>query len=368
MDGKFANEERIGGLSYWRDILLIAAVIISCLYFARSLLIPLAAAIFLFVLLTALADRIIRFRFGNFGIPIWLAYVVSIILVLFGMLSVLWILTQQDAAVFAAFPKYEARFAIWISGFGDFIGEDNTRFIISTLQSLDFRGWALGALGSATSVLKMLFLIVLFLPFMLAERVQMRAKVKLAAVSPEVGTQILNVMNDASHSLQRYIGVKTLVSLLTGAFSYAVMKPLGVDFAETWAIMTFLLNFIPSIGSIISVVMPAIVAIVQFDSITPFLIIVFGCGGIQFLIGNVLEPALMGKSLNLSPLMVIFSLTFWGTIWGVMGALLSVPITVCIMLLLSHVPRVRWIAILMSGNGTFPTSADQSHPEEHPLV
>ena len=151
---------------------------------------------------------------------------------------------------------------------------------------------------------------------------------------------------------------KTIISLLTAGISYTVFRLLGLEFAETWAVLTFALNFIPSIGSIVAVIFPALVSLVQFDSVTPFLIIVFFCGTVQFLIGNFLDPAMLGRSLNMSSFMVILSLTFWTVVWGLIGAFLSVPLTVCILIVFSHIPATRPLAILMSKDGRLSTEGE----------
>ena len=104
-------------------------------------------------------------------------------------------------------------------------------------------------------------------------------------------------------------------------------------------------------GSIIAVIFPSLIALVQFESIGPFLMIILGCGTLQFLIGNFLDPALLGRSLNMSTFLVILALMFWTTIWGLIGAFLSVPLTVCILIVFSHIPALRPIAILMSLDG-----------------
>ena len=169
-----------------------------------------------------------------------------------------------------------------------------------------------------------------------------------ADMSPE---QFAALLDAISISLQRYVGVKTLISLITAGISYSIFRLLGLEYAETWAVLTFALNFIPSIGSIIAVIFPAMIALVQFESIAPFLVVVLGCGTIQFLIGNFLDPALLGRSLNMSTFLVILALMFWTTVWGLIGAFLSVPLTVCILIVFSHIPALRPVAILMSLDG-----------------
>ena len=130
-----------------------------------------------------------------------------------------------------------------------------------------------------------------------------------------------------------------------------VLRWLGIDFAETWALLIFVLNYIPNIGSIIAVAFPALLALVQFDTLGTFVILVVILTAIQLAIGSVLEPMLMGNSLNMSPFAIILGLAFWGAIWGIVGMFLSVPILVVIMIVCANVPSWRWVAILLSRDG-----------------
>jgi predicted PurR-regulated permease PerM len=129
------------------------------------------------------------------------------------------------------------------------------------------------------------------------------------------------------------------------------MRLIGLDFAETWALLIFVLNYIPNIGSIIAVAFPAVLALVQFETLGPFVVLVLSMTAIQLVIGSVLEPMLMGKSLNMSPFAIILGLSFWGMLWGIVGMFLSVPILVTIMIVCAHVPSWRWVAILLSKDG-----------------
>jgi predicted PurR-regulated permease PerM len=144
---------------------------------------------------------------------------------------------------------------------------------------------------------------------------------------------------------------------VTSALAYAVMAWTGIDFAGFWAVMIFFLYYIPTVGSILAIVAPALLTLVQFDHLTPFLIVLFVIGTIQIVMANVIEPAIMGRSLNLSPLVVIVSLMVWGTIWGVVGMFLSVPIMVVLLIVLAHFDATRPVAVLLSANGDIP---DQS--------
>ena len=338
-------------LAFWRDLLLVGALTVAALHFGRNLLVPLAAALLMFFLLASVIDRIASVRIGGRQVPGWLAHVLGIGTIFLGLAAILSVLSSQAGQVAEAVPRYEARFADILAEIVSVIGDDNAEALSAAIDDIEVSAFAMSTVNTAGTFLSGLFLVLLYLPFMLIERHPMKAKVAIATPDPEVGAEMTQAVRSISLGLQRYVGIKTFVSALTGLFCYVVMRFVGLDFAETWGVLAFALNFIPSIGSILAVVMPAIVALVQFETLTPFLIIVFGCGIVQFLIGNVLEPALTGRSLNLSPMMVILALTLWSAIWGIPGAFLSVPITVCVLIVLSHVPGARWAAVVMSGDG-----------------
>ena len=362
--------DRAVTLEFWRDLLIVLFLLVTGLVYGAGFLIPLTFAALVFVLLTAVIDRVAAIRIGRQTVPRWLAHIVGILAIFSGFTIVVLILSSQSEQVTEAIPRYTERFEGVLAGLISFIGEENALEAREALQTADISSWALGALGSAGGFLSGFLLVLLYVPFLMVERRPMSRKLSIAAPDPETGAEIRTIVRSISLGLQRYVGVKTFVSILTGLFSYAVMKPMGLDFAETWAVLAFALNFIPSIGSILGVVFPALVALVQFDTITPFLIIVLGCGTVQFSIGNILEPAITGRSLNLSSFLVILALTFWTAIWGIAGALLSVPITVGWLIICTHIPKLRWLAVLMSGDGDLqqrPAVSDGSDmPEVQP--
>lgn len=353
---------RYGSIAFWHHLLVVLLVLLLGLYFGSGLLIPLAVALLNFVLLTAIIDWIAHLRPGGHQIPRWLAQVFGLALVLLGLGVIVAILANQAGDVTAAIPRYQERFGQIISLVVQFAGDDVTSRVTAEMAKMDLSGVAATVVGSAGSFLSGFVLVLLYLPFMMLERSPMRKKISLMAATPDAASEFSRVLASISIGLQRYVGIKTVISLLTGALSYAVMKPVGLDFAETWAVLVFTLNFIPTIGSVLAVIIPVIVALVQFETLPPILIIVFGCGAIQFVVGNILEPSLTGKSLNLSPFLVILSLTFWTTIWGIPGALLSVPITVCVMIIFANLPATRPLAILMSGDGKLATG-EEAPPE-----
>ncbi len=334
-------------LSVLRDIAIVATLVVLGLYAGAKFLIPLTMALLVNVLIIALSDRVVSLT----RVPVWLANLAGVTVVLAGLFTIMYVLGSQATQFARSINTYENQFDVAVNRITGLVGNDVTTFIRDNLVSIDMSYVARLLLGSATSLLNQFFLISLCVAFLMAERLAFRKKIQLAAGNPRLGAELASVLDAISFSLQRYVGVKTFISLITASISYTVFRTLGLEYAETWAVLTFALNFIPSIGSIIAVFFPAMIALVQFETIGPFLIIVLGCGTIQFLIGNFLDPAMLGRSLNMSTFLVILALTFWTTVWGLIGAFLSVPLTVCILIIFSHIPALRPVAILMSLNG-----------------
>ncbi len=334
-------------LSACRDVSVIATLGVYGLYAGSGFLIPLSLALLVYVLIIAVSDRVTNIL----PLPVWAANIIGVAVVLVGLFMVMFVLGNQATHFARAIGTYETQFDNALSRVVALIGNDVAIFIRDNLVNIDMSLVARSAFGGATSFLNTFLLISLYVAFMMAERTIFRKKIQLAANDQELGRDLTSMMVAISGSLQSYVGVKSFVSALTALISYTVFRLLELEYAETWAVLTFALNFIPSIGSIVAVIFPALVSLVQFDTMTPFLVIVLFCGTIQFLIGNVLDPALLGKSLNMSTFMVILALTFWSAVWGLTGAFLSVPLTVCILIVFSHIPALRPIAILMSKDG-----------------
>ncbi|MGR3711780.1 MAG: AI-2E family transporter [Shimia sp.] len=341
-----------------KPVLLPVTLFVVCGFFlvaglvlAAGVLVPLSIAALLFVLVAAIVDRVQRVEIGGRMVPSVLAHLSALGIVLFGLWVIITIFAAQAGSVADAVPRYEARFDSIVTKLVALVGDQNFEAAKTALSEMEITGFATEAVSSAGGFLSGLLLVLLYIPFMMVERTPMVKKLDIAFPEPESRARVQRIGEGVSLGLQRYVGIKTFVSVITGLGSYAVMKPVGLDFSETWAVLIFMLNFIPTLGSMIGVVIPSVVALVQFETFTPFLIILIGCGVIQFGVGNILEPALTGKSLNLSPLVVILALTFWTAMWGIAGALLSVPITVCLMIVLSHIKATRAAAVMMSGDG-----------------
>lgn len=335
--------------------ILAAGLVLTALIFGKSFLIPLAIAILVWSILNAIIVRIEAIRLGPLAPPRWLASFLGIALIGLTLLAVVRILASQADAVAAAWPRYAMRLEALFSDTLAWLGPEVAREAKEALSQIDIAAQVPGFVGSAGSLFVTAILVFIYVGFLMAERGTVAPK--LAALFPDRkrAADVHHIVDSVSLNVRRYMWIKTVMSVLTGTASYAVMKTMGLDFAETWALLILLLNYIPNIGSAIGVIFPALLALVQFDTLAPFLIIAVGLAAVQFTIGNILEPMFMGSSLNLSAFVIILSLTFWGTIWGLVGMFLSVPIAVMAMVVCAHVPGLRWAAILLSRDGRLAT-------------
>ncbi len=249
----------------------------------------------------------------------------------------------------SAYPKYRPRLTELIQSVSAAVDIPEL-----ALSKMDW-GQKLGAYlvtlpGLLVAFVSKLVMVLIFLVFMLLGKPYFKYKIQ-NAFKPGLADSITRVLETISRQIGRYLGVQLLVSLLTGILVWLVLFLLRVDFALTWAALAFFLNFVPTVGSIVASIPPILLALVQFY---PNYWIGVACTvcllAIHNGIGNVLVPKIMGDELNLSPVVILLSLVFWGWLWGVVGALLSIPIAAIIKIVCENVDSLRPISVMM-GSG-----------------
>jgi AI-2 transport protein TqsA len=204
---------------------------------------------------------------------------------------------------------------------------------------------------SVTGLGASLLLVLLYVIFLLLEKRVFPGKLRRLSDDPRAVSRVRDVLEGVNTRIGQYLGVKTLVNVLLAVVSWALMAPFGVEFAGFWAVVIGVLNYVPYIGSFLGVLLPVAWSIVQFGDLGTVLTLLLLLAAAQFAIGNFLDPYLMGDSLNLSPFVILASLTIWGGLWGIPGAFLAVPITAVLVIVLSQFQGTRPIAVLMSRNG-----------------
>lgn len=332
----------------WRAPLFICAfaAVLLGLVWGAGFLIPLVIAVFVWNILSAIIEAFERMHF-----PRWLASIISITLVVLVCTFVFQVIASQIDAVVVSWPYYVRRVETLLAEAAMAVGPDIASKVREALSHFDFSSGIGRILGSAQSFLVSLGLVLIYCAFLFVEARHAPAKIHSIVGGANNKDDVEEILASMSTSLRRYFGVKTVLSILTALGSYAILEMLGLDFAETWAFLVFLLNFIPNVGPTIAVALPALLALIQFDQLWPFAIISIGLTVIQVVVGNIIEPMFLGRTLNVSPFVVIVSLVFWGTIWGVVGMFLAVPITVFVLIVGQYMPRWRWVAVLLSKEG-----------------
>jgi len=328
-------------------VILAGAAVLTGLNYGSGFLIPLVVAFMVANILEALIERLERLDLSSV-----VAVPLAILIVLFVLASFVFIVINQVDAFTSAWPRYLERLRTLFSTVMAGVGADFAQRIQTSLAGLDLASRLSLAIGSAGTVLLNLGLVMLYAGFLLVERGRVFQRLVALGSTEDQRADLANALIGVSNGIRQYLFVKTAVSLATGLTSYVILRALNLDFAETWAVIIFLLNYIPSIGSALGVIFPALLALVQFDTLTPFLIIAVFLALVQFTIGNVIEPMLMGRSLNLSPFVIIVSLTFWGSVWGITGAFLAVPMTSALVILCREINGCKWVAILLSNDDT----------------
>ncbi|MCB0653010.1 MAG: AI-2E family transporter [Saprospiraceae bacterium] len=333
------------------NFFIVSISIVIILIYGQNLIIPFVMGLLLWFVMRQMKAVLDMVPFIKNKIPSWLKTLVSstLILILAGIL--VEVLSSNINALSLSYQKYGANF-------DSVVQLINKKFDLNIIEDVkgkagDFNfGALLGAIfSSLSSIIGNTFMILIYTLFVVLEEAKFRDKLKMLFPDEEHFSKLYVMLNKIERSISSYLGLKTFVSVITGTLSYIVLRIIGVDSPEFWAFLIFVLNFIPTIGSLIGTLFPAVFSLLQFGTLTPFLMILLFVGLIQVIVGNILEPRLMGSSMNISPLVTIVALSFWGVVWGVVGMILSVPITVIMIIVFSQFEQTKRIAILLSEKG-----------------
>lgn len=315
------------------------------------MLISLASAIILFSLTSAVINFIARQRLGPFRVPNMLATLAAFVFISAALMSASGVLLSQINTVLTVALTYTNEAPRAVASLFAFMGDSTTAAIESSLQSINVGTYARTAAARAGDLTQAVVLIILFVGFLFAERIWFDVKMTNLMGNKRKAERITRIINSIIWRVNHYLWVKAVISALTGVMTFLLAKIFGLELAVALGIITFVLNFIPNVGSIIATALVALVAHIQINDPTTTGAIFLIAGAIQFINGNIIDPMMMGRALRLSSFGIIISLAFWGAVWGVPGMFLSVPIMVTLLVICSHVPSLRPIAILLSREG-----------------
>lgn len=348
-------------LEVWFLGIIAFAVILFLLVQAKFLLISLAIAIMLFSLTSDAISYIQRLRFGEAKASVWFASLLAVILIATVLISVsALILSQANTVVFTvmqyADPAQKALATLF-----SWMGADVEQAVLNWLKGVQIGPWLAAMAGQAGNIASGAVLVTLFVGFLFLERLWFRPKLVSLMGDAESALRVERIISSIVHRVNRYLIVKTVVSLVTGALVYLVMSAFGLELAMAMGVLTFVLNFIPNIGSILATIAVGLVAYVQTGDAVSGVAVLTIVVAIQFVVGQVLDPLFLGRTLRLSSFGIIASLAFWAAVWGIPGMFLAVPIMVSIMIVCSHIPRLRPVAVLLSREGLPEVDIDQPH-------
>ncbi len=333
------------------SIILIIFLSFYVLHIGKFFFVPFAIAIVVWYSLIALADAYRNFAQKRLNFNRFPAMSLAI-LSLSSLLAVLiWLLNRNIDRIIKLLPLYEAKMRQLVYDILNGIGVDTSHGLRQILDSFDTTPLLLEATRLLTTGAGYLVMVIVYTTFLLLEYRRFGKKIKLIINDNENYGRFYRTMKNIDGDMRTYLKIKSIANLIIAAASFLLMLFVGVDLALFWAIMIFVLNYIPTIGPIIAVSMPALLSLIQFDTAIPFIFIVSALSLLHIGVGTILEPRYLGHSLNLSPLVIIISLALWGSIWGVVGMFLSVPIMVVVNIILARFERTRPIAILLSARG-----------------
>lgn len=349
-------------------------VIFTVLMELKQIFIPLVIAYFLFFVFEPLNQFLRRKK-----IPLWLIIIADFVIILSFIWGISEVMIRQFSQFGTQLPLYEQKLNHIISSTALSLGltdpiltnmdiSKNLEEILTTLN-LDYAGIAGGVFSSTISLFSTSIFVLFFFIFILSGNEKIFAAVKnryvhkhidfhakkhrkklrketidedinksevLSKIKLEKGEVIENTFKNITDQVQNYIFTKFIISVVTGILVGIVLALFGVDFVLVWVALTILLNFIPTIGSIIAVILPMLMTIVQFESFATTILVTGIIGAIQNLVGNILEPKIMGNKLGLNPLVILISLMLWGFVWGIPGMFISVPLTAIIKIVISN--------------------------------
>lgn len=346
-------------------IIAVTILVFAVLKWTSSVSLLLVLSIFLFFVLSPIASKLEKIK-----VPKPIATILSLFILLFFIIIALLFLFYTVDLLIKTLPNYASRVTEFesfiknlLNGFMD-LPEDFS--ILGGLQ-IDWFNLIMVALRSisskAISILSDGVMVFIFVMFLLMERDTLvpRFEQLFSTSNPHLVEQLFDRINK---QISKYLALKFVISLATGLCFYLSCKAVGMEFALICGVLAVVMNFIPTIGSIVVTVITAFMTLLQFfPNWSPIIFVTIGCTLTQWVLGNILDPKLQGNKLNLSPFILLFSLTLWGYIWGIVGMFLAVPMMSMIQIVLANIDKTKPLAILLS-TGKSKKASNKKHKEK----
>ena len=342
---------------FWSFVhgVFLALIIGWVLHIGQDIFIPIIFSVLVGFVIIGMTRMLAKVPVLGPRLSIQVRYIVAALIMAVGLVSVVWLLFANVGRAVALAPQYQDSLLNSIQSLAVTLGLESEPSWKSLRQQflaqVSIQRLVGGTLGSVLSIVATLIVVFLYVAFLLVEQRSFAAKIKNISDDPGQVAFIRQMITNVNGKIGTYLALKTLLSVVLGILSWAIMAFFGMEFAVFWGVLIALLNYVPYIGSFLSVFLPAVFAILQFGNLNSVLAVMVPLSIVQFANGNFLDPYLMGNSLNLSPFVILVSLTVWSALWGIPGAFLAVPMTAVMVMIFAEFPGTRPFAVLLSRKG-----------------
>ena len=333
-----------------RNAVVVIATVVAgaAIYWLRGILTPFALAFFLLIMIDGMA-RWLQRRIPR--LKSWAAMPLALGLVLVAFGFSVFIVADNIASFAGQLNSYLPRLNAMIADVGSLFGFEARFTVAELIQRLQPERFIGAAATAVQEFAGDALLVLIYLGFMLASRRSFARKLDSLFVQQASREEAGEIFFRIREGVEKYLWVQTVTGLMISFGCWLVMTAVGLEQALFWAFFIFLTGYIPVVGAAVGTILPAVFALVQFQSYVPAAVVFAGTQSINFVVGNFIYPRMQGQSLNVDALALLLALAFWSALWGLTGAFLATPLLVTAMVLLAQFDGTRWIAVLISENG-----------------
>ena len=334
---------------------ILALVILTICKVTSSVSINLILSVFIFLMMLPFVTALEKIHVKGF-----IATLIAILLIIIIVTGVVWFILYTVNQLIGIIPSYTHRINFLDAYLMDAIRHLRDVEDADSIVKLFDIDWASALMpilrsvsASAIQIAKNAVVTILLAVFLLLERHTIVPKMTAASQNKDNPEKVSLMLDRINRQVSKYLGTKFILSLITGALFYGIALIAKLDLAFLWGVLAVLLNFIPTFGSIIITAITILMAVLQFlPNWTPILIVAVGTIATQMVIGNILDPRVQGNQLNLSPFVILVSLSIFGYVWGIVGMFLAVPIISILQIAFANMDSTRGIAIMMSSGSS----------------
>ncbi len=331
--------------------LLITALAVIALRLGASILVPVAEAILVWFILNAFARALRQMPVLGPRLTRLTSTLIAIVIIFLLGFAAVWSSARSAIDLGQRATSVQTSLDPLIDRIAVVMGSSRADLVDRALDAVGLEAMMQQLVVGMVNLVNQFGIVTIYVAFLLADQAFFGRKMEVLFPDAKRRAEVTAVLTDIGRQIGSYLWIMTKVSTMTAALSYVVMAFFGLENIGFWVVLIFVLNFIPTIGSILGTILPTAYALVQFQSVEKAALLCAGIGAVQFAIGNIVFPRIAGNTLNLSFFVTILCLFVWGALWGIIGMFMAVPLTAMLVLILARFPSTRPIAIILSKTG-----------------